>query len=129
MKINLCLFLFLTCLFSQASFASDKEKSKTNHLAWEKELINLGEIPKGVPATVEFTFQNTSKKSLFIEKVKTSCGCTASKYPKHEIKPGQKASVSLTFNASKKGAFYKTAELRTNIAGLSSKLAIKGVVK
>ena len=120
------------CLFSISSFSNTKEKKQSKiskpMITWKQEFHDLGKIRQGKPVTVKFNFKNTSSQPLLITKVKTSCGCTATNYPKTEIKPGEESVIELTYNARNKGAFHKTAYVSTNQVGLSQKLAIKGNV-
>lgn len=47
----------------------------------------------------DFVYRNLGKGPLQIEKVKTSCGCTAAEPSHREILPGQQGALSVTFSS------------------------------
>jgi hypothetical protein len=81
---------------------------------WKSLNHDFGEIKKGIPATYDFTFVNTSKEVVIITKVQPACGCTASDYTKTPIRPGETGKVSATYNAAAPGAFTKTVTVNLN---------------
>jgi hypothetical protein len=98
-------------------------------ISWAKDSHDFGEIPKGKPVSVEFTFTNTGDEPLLIAEVATSCGCTASDYPKAPIAPGKSSQVKATFNAGTAGAFAKTITVNFQDPTIKKVLTIKGIVK
>ena len=94
-----------------------------------KESHDFGEIPKGVPVSVEFSFTNTGDEALIIKDVVTSCGCTASDYAREPILPGKSSKIKVTYNAANPGAFTKTITVNSNGQEAVKVLNIKGVVK
>ena len=96
---------------------------------WTKESHNFGEIPRSVPVSVEFAFTNTGDAALIINDVVTSCGCTASDYPKEPIMPGKSSKIKVSYNAANPGAFSKTITVKSNDREAAKALLIKGVVK
>lgn len=99
-------------------------------LKWEKETHEFGTIEQGKPVSYEFTFTNTSNKDVTLTTVKPSCGCTAANYTKTAVKPGEKGTVTATFNASAGGAFHKTVTVMTSEENSAPKIiTIKGTVK
>ena len=94
-----------------------------------KESHDFGEIPKGVPVSVEFSFTNTGDEALIIKDVVTSCGCTASDYAREPILPGKSSKIKVTYNAANAGAFTKTITVNSNGQEAVKVLNIKGVVK
>lgn len=104
--------------------------TKPSELKWETETHEFGEIEKGKPVSYEFTFTNTSKQTVLLTNVKASCGCTATNYTKTPVKPGEKGTVTATYNAAAPGNFHKTVTVTTNEEGAAPKvLIIKGTVK
>lgn len=78
----------------------------------------------------EFIVTNHSDSPLLIEKVSTSCGCTASGWTKEPIKSGENGIVKITFNPkSRKGNFHKTATVITNGNPSNIRLTIKGKIE
>lgn len=108
---------------------SATEKNMTpSKVTWTKDTHNFGEIEKGTPVSHEFTFKNTTDQTILITKVKASCGCTATKYTKTPIKPGEMGSVTATYNARKDGSFNKSITVTTNDTDARKILKIKGRV-
>jgi hypothetical protein len=142
------LFAF-ALLVSSVSFAQTKGKSVSvtpiaapvaatpaaapqtpSQLKWEKETHEFGTIEQGKPVSYEFTFTNTTNKDVTLTNVKASCGCTATNYTKTAIKPGEKGTVTATYNAAAGGAFHKTVTVMTSEENSAPKIiTIKGTVK
>jgi len=80
------------------------------------------------PASATFTMTNAGKDPVTISQVSTSCGCTAPKYTKEPIKPGEKGEVTLTYNSAVSGVFGKSAQVILN-DGQKYSLTIKGEVQ
>ncbi|WP_353151663.1 DUF1573 domain-containing protein [Flavobacterium sp.] len=101
-----------------------------SQLKWEKETHEFGTIEQGKPVSYEFTFTNTTNKDVTLKDVKASCGCTATNYTKTAIKPGEKGTVTATYNAAAGGAFHKTVTVTTSEENTIPKtITIKGTVK
>lgn len=142
---NLKLLAF-ALLVSSASFAQLKEPKTPvtgtitptavqtpqtpSQLKWDKEVYEFGTIEQGKPVSYEFTFTNTSNKDITLTDVKAACGCTATNYTKTAVKPGEKGTVTATYNAAAGGAFQKTVTIRTSEENSAPKvLTFKGTVK
>jgi hypothetical protein len=101
-----------------------------SQLKWEKETHEFGTIEQGKPVSYEFTFTNTTNKDVTLTNVKASCGCTATNYTKTAVKPGEKGTVTATYNAAAGGAFHKTVTVMTSEENSAPKIiTIKGTVK
>lgn len=101
-----------------------------SQMKWEKEAHEFGTIEQGKPVSYEFTFTNTTNKDVTLKDVKASCGCTATNYTKTAIKPGEKGTVTATYNAAAGGAFHKTVTVTTSEENAMPKtITIKGTVK
>lgn len=141
---NLKLLAF-ALLVSSASFAQLKEPKTPvagttptpvqtpqtpSQLKWDKEVHEFGTIEQGKPVSYEFTFTNTTNKDITLTNVKAACGCTATNYTKTAVKPGEKGSVTATYNAAAGGAFQKTVTITTSEENSAPKvLTFKGTVK
>ena len=114
----------------KAAATETVKPTKQSELKWTKETHDFGDIEKGKPVSYEFTFTNTTKQTILLTNVKASCGCTATNYTKTPIKPGEKGSVTATYNAAAPGNFHKTVTVTTNEEGAAPKvLIIKGKVE
>jgi hypothetical protein len=80
------------------------------------------------PASATFNITNAGKEPITITQVQPSCGCTAPKYTKEPIKPGEKGEVVLTYDSKVSGFFSKSAQVRLN-DGQKYTLTIKGEVQ
>lgn len=66
---------------------------------------DFGKIVDGVKVSFTFKFKNVGGSDLIINQVKTSCGCTVSKFTKTPIPPGKEGRVQLTFDSSHRRGF------------------------
>ena len=81
---------------------------------------------------VQHTFRlvNTGQKNLLIARAFGSCGCTVPEYPKEPVKPGDTASIHVTFNsAGKQGEQHKTVTVVCNTPQRNEMLYLNGFVK
>ncbi|GAB6012632.1 DUF1573 domain-containing protein [Viscerimonas tarda] len=123
------LFLLVAMLgFGYTSAQSGPAKAPSAKL--EKTVHDFGRIAEEIgQAVCTFEIVNTGTAPLIVNKVGTSCGCTAPLYSKEPILPGQKGEIKLSYNTtSKVGAFEKTATVFTNVADTTYRLVIKGEV-
>lgn len=97
-------------------------------ISFEKLVHDFGTFPEeSGKVSCTFEFKNTGSSDLVLQKVKASCGCTTPEWTKTPIKPGEKGTVTATYNANgRPGAFTKTITVTTN-AG-DKRLTIKGEV-
>lgn len=63
---------------------------------------DLGKLKRGEEAGARFRFKNEGAAPLFIEKVKTGCGCTVAKYTRKPVMPGDAGFVEVIFNSAGK---------------------------
>jgi hypothetical protein len=94
-KSRLPLVLILACLLLSGSFifADKGPKIKFKEESWD-----FGKMKQGKVLTHIFVFKNEGDETLKIERVKTSCGCTAALLSKKEIAPGEEGEIKLTYN-------------------------------
>lgn len=83
-------------------------------LSSNKETHNFGQIEWKHPVTVEYTITNTGDKPLVLTNVTTSCACSVADWTKKPIAPGEKGTVSATFDAKALGHFEKTIGIYSN---------------
>ncbi len=63
------------------------------------DIYNFGVISRGEVVKHTFELKNLSKKTLVIEKVESSCGCTATLISKKTLKPNEIAKITAEFNS------------------------------
>jgi len=130
-KTIITLLVALTGVFAVNAQTTPAPVENPNQadISFEKETHDFGSIPQGIPATYVFSFKNTGKSPLILTNASASCGCTAPDWTKEPIKPGQKGSVKVTFNAAAPGDFTKTVTVMSNAKRSTVILYIKGSVK
>lgn len=79
-------------------------------------------------ATVEhkFTFTNRGEAPLVIKSHETSCHCTSALYGLEPVMPGESGGVTVRYDATKVGVFYRKVTLHTNAGSVA--LVIKGEI-
>lgn len=134
------LFLLLSCnekkqgglstdVVTNPKTASGVENDNLPKIEFEEELHDFGKLVAGEKAACSFKFKNTGKSDLVIAQVNTSCGCTAPRYPKEPIAPGETGVIKVTFDSSgRKGVQNKTITLSTNCQPPQTVIRIKALV-
>lgn len=78
---------------------------------------DFGAIREGEVLEYRFAFRNTGKSPLLIAGTETSCGCTASDFPRDPIAPGAGGAITVRFKSEGKTGYQdKTVTLSTNAA-------------
>lgn len=125
--IIVALFIGCTAVSGQDMSFNSNTDSKLE-VQWENLVYDFGKLQRGNPAMTYFKFTNTSKETILIERVKTSCDCTASEYPKEPILPGETASIKVSYDTKKTGAFSKSISVHLSNTDQVTMLKIKGSV-
>ena len=90
---------------------------------------NFGVFPQSDPIRkCTFRFTNVGTAPLIINLAFASCGCTVPAYTKDPIKPGERDSISVTYNGKglMPGRFSKTITIRSNSKTKIVRLVIEG---
>lgn len=123
---RLILSFLVLCL--PVAFLAAQNVASGPVITFEKKTHDFGNVKKGQPVTFEFVFTNTGKQPLLLSEPRSSCGCTVPSWPKEPIMPGQKKSISITFDAEKEGEFSKQVTVLSNAENSPEVLVIKGIV-
>ena len=117
-------FLLLTSIIGLA-------QEKTPQIQFDDKDHNWGTIYEGEKATHIFSFTNTGEADLVIDKVNSSCGCTAALVSEKIIAPGAKGEIKATFDSTRRpGKQTKTITVQSNDPNESSvRLTITGIVE
>ena len=108
---NLKTILIIISFFLTASYAMSQSPIKFEKTTYDFETIK----EEQGKATAKFVFVNVGQEDLKIVNVTTSCGCTASEYTKHPVKPGEKGFVSAIYHtAHRPGPFRKSITVTIN---------------
>ena len=90
---------------------------------------DFGKVIQGEVVSFAFKFKNTGNADLVIANISTSCGCTASEYPKTPVKPGEEEVVEVIFDSSGRQGFQrKTMEVAANTQPTNTTLSITAMV-
>jgi len=77
--------------------------------------VNFGKITQEETFEHNFVLKNTGKSTLYIRKIKASCGCTAVQPSKKQIEPGEDVEIKTVFNPrGKRGNQNKSVTIITN---------------
>jgi len=63
---------------------------------------DFGDIEQGDKVEYTFEFTNTGNAPVIISNVMTTCGCTASSWPREPILPGASSKIDVSFNSAGK---------------------------
>lgn len=111
-----------------ADVAASASAQNPDAIKFENEVHDFGTIPEGPTAEYEFTFRNTGKEPIIIQKAQPSCGCTTPSYSKDPILPGKTGSIKAAYaTQGRPNAFTKTITVQTNVG--TKVLTIKGNVE
>jgi hypothetical protein len=98
-------------------------------ISFEKDFHDFGKLISGEQVTYSFKFKNTGKSLLIISNVSTSCGCTVSSFPKQPIKPGEGATIDVSFDSEgRHGLQTKSITVFTNTQPPTTTLRIQSSV-
>lgn len=119
------LFSLMALTLTTLTFA---QKKASDVASFKTDVIDMGKIPQGTPATVTFVVTNISKEPLIIETANPTCGCTIGDFTKEPIMPGKEGKITATYNAANLNAFEK--HMNVKFAGVDEmkSITIKGEV-
>lgn len=95
---------------------------------WETANHDFGEVRKGSTPSHTFTFVNRGSRPLLIERVKPSCGCTATHYTEEAVGVAERGSITVEYDATKPGFFHKSVSVTFKGASEAVSLTFKGQV-
>lgn len=128
-KIGFILFaLVLSTNFMLAQATGVNKNAPKAEFA--KEVHDFGKVEESAgTVTTEFTFKNTGKAPLIIQRVQASCGCTTPEYTNEPILPGKTGIIKVTYSTvGRPGVFNKDVTIFTNVPDAIYKVHIKGEV-
>ena len=107
-----------------------EQLARAPKLIFDKTIYDFGNIKKGDKVTTDFVLTNSGKSDLSVRKVKANCGCTVSQLEKDILKPGESASLKVTFNsAGRRGSQQKSVNIFSNDpTAPTQRLIIKGKI-
>lgn len=110
--------------------ASVVAASATESVRWLETTHNFGAFNEDMgPVSATFRFVNTGDEPVGIVAARASCGCTAPKYSREGIAPGDTASVTVTYDpAGRPGRFSKYVAVDLSFVDSRQKLIVEGTV-
>lgn len=92
---------------------------------------DFGTVEQGKTYRTTFSVTSTGSGPLVLLDAKVNCQCTKIDFPGKPLRKGEKAVVTVTFEAKDAGIFNKTVRMLTNASGRQAAfvLRITGVVK
>ncbi len=119
----------LMMLFVVAAYAQQQKAAAVNgpQITFEETEFNFGDIKQGEKVEHIFAFKNTGTAPLVLSNVLTTCGCTASEWPKEPVAPGKTAQIKVTFNsAGKMGVQNKVVTIVSNAVNAQEQVKMVG---
>jgi hypothetical protein len=102
------LLLLIFCLCASSAFAQ---------LTWDKTEQTFYATPEDGSVVARYKFTNTGSKSIKIQSVLTSCGCTTAALAKNEYAPGESGEIAANFVfGGHTGSQYKRIMVSTSAA-------------
>ncbi len=117
-----------TILFLFASWGAITAQ-KTAEMTFQDEVIDLGTITYDADGSFEFIFKNTGRTPLIIQKVDLACGCTIAEWDKAPVLRKKQASIRISYDTKRIGAFQKNITVYSNAKNSPIVLTIIGNVK
>ena len=98
------LFTILFGVFVVFSAYAQDEKVQADGpiITFEEDSFDFGDIYQGDKVAHTFKFENSGNQPLIITNVQTTCGCTATEWPREPVLPGKTASIKVNFNSAGK---------------------------
>lgn len=101
--------------FKTATPAVASSTLTPDNIAFQSEVFDFGTIEEGPSADHVFTFTNTGKEPLVIQRVQPSCGCTTPDWTKEPVAPGKSGMIKASYGTQgRPGHFEKTMTVFTN---------------
>lgn len=102
----------------------------TAPVEWQSDTTHdFGDLERGKPVTFIFSFRNLSEDSLYIDNVRTACGCTSPEWEDVLVAPDSLGHISIEYDAEDSGYFNKWIKVYFNGYRKAEKLFIEGWVE
>lgn len=127
------LFTFFALFLSVAVMAQQPEGEKSTEngprITFQTSEYDFGDIIQGAKAEHVFAFENSGTEPLILSNVLTTCGCTATEWPREPIAPGKTGEIKVVFNsAGKMGRQTKIVTVVSNAVNSQEKVKMLGTV-
>lgn len=122
------IFITLLALLAVGSVSAQNKAE----IKFDKLVHDFGTFSEKEPVQkCTFTFTNTGTAPLVINQAIASCGCTVPSYTKKPVAPGEKGTLTVTYNGKGRmyGHFKKTITVRTNGQPEMTRIYIEGIME
>ena len=118
-------FAFLFLLITFTSFAQNTSTNNGPLINFDIQSFDFGDIKQGTKVEHSFKYTNSGTEPLIISDVVTTCGCTATKWTKEPLLPGQSKELLATFDSNgKEGRQHKVITILSNAKNVPSRISI-----
>lgn len=126
MKRMIALFASMLMLSSvYAQQATTTENVDGPKIEFAEASHDFGDIEQGTKVNYTFEFENTGTEPLILSNVLTTCGCTATSWPREPIAPNQGGEIEVSFNsAGKMGKQNKVITIVSNAVNSQERVKI-----
>lgn len=105
-----------------------KARDRGEELFFEELVHDYGDIEEDSEGSWTFAFRNLGQEAIVINRVRSTCGCTVPAWPREPIESGQDGEITVKYNTSQTGSFFKSLFVYSTAANSPVKLQIKGKV-
>ena len=118
--------------YSEKKAADSTKEIKCGDPKFEftKDFHKFGKISQGEIVACNFYYKNIGSSDLIISQVESSCGCTAVKWDKKPLAPGEVSKISVEFDSQGRyGKQYKVVTIFANVPQKEVELVITAEVE
>ena len=124
-KLSILFFSLLLLNVAYAQEEPDVEVTDGPKITFAEASHDFGDIEQGEKVNYVFEFENTGTEPLILSNVLTTCGCTATDWPREPIAPGEGGKVEVSFNsAGKMGKQNKVVTIVSNAVNAQERVKI-----
>lgn len=117
-------FLFTLQLYAQNT-PQNEEAAEGPQITFATSSHDFGDIVQGDKVNYVFKFENTGTEPLILSNVLTTCGCTATSWPREPLAPGEEGEIAVSFNsAGKMGKQNKVVTVVSNAVNAQERVKI-----
>ena len=113
----------------QITDVQHKEILPMTTLEAEKSEYDLGTVKEGTTKQQIITVRNTGTNTFKLKGFTTSCDCTEATCNWKELQPGERGTITVSYEAEQPGDFYRTIDIYGNIPNNSLMLNFIGTVE
>ena len=126
MKFLIPVLVFVTMILAATLVrAQDQAFASGPEITFFEESYDFGDIVQGDKVEHTFEFENTGNEPLILSNVLTTCGCTATNWPRDPIAPGKQSEITVSFNSTgKMGRQNKVVTVLSNANNPQAKVRI-----